>query len=557
MRIGGAVLALFLLASAREAHALSAQDRAALMQAHKGGILHLTAKSTASSIDPMVLYEEKMYEVTSFLWDGLVTFRKTGGPSSVDIVPDLAEAMPHVLDGGKTYVFKLRHGVYFSTGKEVTVADVVASFQRMFKVSGPNVGSWYNILVGADACLKQPATCTLAGGVVGDPATNSITLHLTQPSGVFLDELAMNFASILPADTRPHELGTTPAIGTGAYMIASYDPARMMRMVRNPYFHEWSADAQPEGYVDEIDYRFGLQDEAEVTEVENGQQDWMFDEKPLDRLDELGGKYTSQVRITPMNAYYYLTMNVRLPPFDNIDARRAVAFAVNRKSVVNLFGGPALGTPLCQLLPNGVPGYVPYCPYTLHPGTTWTAPDLAKARELVKKSGTEGMKVTLVSSDKEVERTIGIYLQSVLQDIGYQASVRAISSAIQFTYLQNSNNRVQIGLTDWYQDFPEPSDFLDVMFSCNSIHPGSDASINMAGFCDPTIEAEMTQALTLDALDKPAAAVAWAKVDRDLTDAAPAAALFQVNYLDLLSKRVGNFQFSSIYHMLFAQAWVH
>jgi peptide/nickel transport system substrate-binding protein len=175
----------------------------------------------------------------------------------------------------------------------------------------------------------------------------------------------------------------------------------------------------------------------------------------------------------------------------------------------------------------------------------------------VKKSGTAGMKVTLVTSDKEVERTMGIYLQSVLSDIGYDAGVRTVSSAIQFTYLQNSNNRVQIGLTDWFQDFPEPSDFLAVMFSCASIHPGSDASINMSEFCDPSIEAEMNRALALDATDKNQALPIWTKVDREITDLAPGITLFQLNQLDIVSPRLGNFQFSPIYRMLFAAAWLH
>jgi peptide/nickel transport system substrate-binding protein len=527
------------------------------MREHRGGILHLTARSTASTIDPQVLYEEKMFQITPFLYDGLVTYRKVAGPRSADIVPDLAESMPLILDGARTYVFKLRHGIRFSNGAELTTNDVVQSFRRMFKVLGPNIGSWYNVLVGADACLKAPATCTLAGGVVEDAAANTIILHLTQPSGSFLDELAMNFATILPADTPPRDVGLHPAAGTGPYMIAAYDPARAMHIVRNPYFREWSADAQPDGYVDEMVYRFGLQDEAEVTEVENGQQDWMFDEKPLDRLAEIGSEYAAGAHIAPMQAYYYLELNTRLPPFDNADARRAVSYAVNRNALVKLFGGPALGTPLCQLLPAGIPGYVPYCPFTINPGANWTKPDLAKARALVKKSGTAGMKVTLVTSDKEVERTMGIYLQSVLSDIGYDAGVRTVSSAIQFTYLQNSNNRVQIGLTDWFQDFPEPSDFLAVMFSCASIHPGSDASINMSEFCDPSIEAEMNRALALDATDKNQALPIWTKVDREITDLAPGITLFQLNQLDIVSPRLGNFQFSPIYRMLFAAAWLH
>ncbi len=523
---------------------------------HRGGTLRLTASAAGGTIDPQINYDSKFNQLYALLVDGLVTFRKVGGAAGAEVVPDLAEAMPQVLDGGRTYVFKLRRGVRFSDGREVTVADVVASLQRMFKVSGPNVGSWYNILVGSDACLETPATCTLQGGVEADAASNTITLHVKQPSGEFLDQLAMPFACILPADTPPRDLGTTPPITTGPYHVVSYDPTRALIMDRNPYFHQWSADAQPDGYVDHIVYRFGLQDEAELTAVENGEQDWMFDEKPLDRLEEIGSQYAAQARLTPMNAYIYLSLNVGLPPFNNVLARRAVAMAINRRAAINLYGGPALGTPLCQLLPFGIPGAVEYCPFSKPAGDKWVAPDVPRARELVRQSGTAGQAVTLITSDKEVERTVGVYLQSVLADIGYAAKVRTVSSNIEFTYIQNSNNHVQIALTPWYQDYPEPSDFLYVMLACSSFHPGSDASINMSEFCDPAIDAEMQHALAVGAVDKAAAALIWSDVDRKLTDAAPITTLFQIRYLDLLSPRVGNFVFSSIYHMLFSEAWV-
>ena len=73
--------------------------------------------------------------------------------------------MPTPTNGGKTWVFKIRKGIKFSNGKEVTPADVVASFQRIFKVKSPTSGGFYAGIVGADACLKKPATCTLKGGV--------------------------------------------------------------------------------------------------------------------------------------------------------------------------------------------------------------------------------------------------------------------------------------------------------------------------------------------------------------------------------------------------------
>ena len=528
---------------------------AAAPATHDGGVLRLVASAAAGTIDPHINYEEKYNQLYAFLQDGLVTFRKAGGEAGREVVPDLAEALPEIRDGGLTYVFRLRRGVRFSTGAEVGADDVAASLRRMFKVSGPNVGSWYRVIAGADACLAQPASCRLQG-VTADGAARTVTIRLVQPDGEFLQQMAMSLACILPANTPGRDLGTQPAAATGPYMIASYDPTREMRIVRNPYFHQWSAAAQPAGHVDRMVYRFGLQDESEVTAVENGDQDWMFDEKPLDRLPEIGSRFADRVHLSDIAAYYYLPLNTRLPPFDSLDARRAVALAIDRRALVNLWGGPAMGRPLCHLLPDGIPGSAAYCPFTMNPGAQWTAPDLEQARALVRRSGTAGVEVTIVTTDKEVERTMGIYLQSVLSDIGYRASVRALSSNMQFPYVQNTRNRVQISLMDWYQDYPAASDFLAVMFSCGSFHPGLDSSINMAGFCDAGVQAQIDRALAAEATDMPEAVKLWTGVDRAVTDAVPAVALFQPRYLDIVSARLGGYVVSPIYRMLMSQVYV-
>jgi len=549
----GALVALTFGLSPIASHAA---DRAALLKQHSGGTLKLTASRASGSLDVQINYESKGWQIAAQVYDGLVTFAKVNGPDSNTVVPDLAEAIPAPQDGGKTYVFKLRQGIKFSDGRDVTTKDVVASFQRIFKVASPNAGSWYNVIVGGDACVKTPATCTLSNGVMGDEAAHTVTFHLTAPDSEFFYKLATPFASVIPADTAAKDLGTTPMPGTGPYIIKSYDPNKAAILVRNPNFKEWSAEAQPAGYPDEIDYSFGLQDEAEVTAVLNGQYDWMFDEKPLDRLAELGSKHKDLLHIHSLLAYYYMSMNTRMAPFDKIKARQAVAYAVDRRVLVNLFGGPNLGAPLCQQLPVGMGGYESYCPYTMNPGAKWTKPDLAKAKQLVKESGTAGQEVTLITSDKVVEKSMGVYLQSVLNAIGYKASIKAISSNIQFTYIQNTNNKVQASLTNWFQDYPAPSDFLYVLFGCASFNPGSDSSINIAGYCDKAVDADMQKALALAVTDKPAANKIWAAVDKKITDDAPAVSLFQPKSLDLVSSRLGNYTWSDQVHMVFSQVWV-
>jgi peptide/nickel transport system substrate-binding protein len=245
-----------------------------------------------------------------------------------------------------------------------------------------------------------------------------------------------------------------------------------------------------------------------------------------------------------------------MAPFNKLKARQAFNFAVDRNAAVKIFGGKNLASPSCQVLPPGFPGHKDYCPYTKNPGTKWSAPDVAKAKKLVKESGTLGQKVTVVVPDDEVNKAMGVYTQSVLNQIGYKASVKAISGNIFFTFVQNTKNKVQINVQQWYQDYPAASDFLNILFGCDSFHPGSDSSINIAGFCDKKIDAQMKHALALASEDENAANAEWTKIDHAVTDAAPMATLFNPKHVDFVSKRVGNFTFSKQFYWLVSQSWV-
>ena len=514
------------------------------------------ATAGAGTIDPHINYTLQFAQVFQGVYDGLVTFKKASGAEAFVIVADLAEELPKPENDGKRYVFKLRKGIKFSNGQELTVNDALASFRRIFKVLSPTAGSFYNRIVGAEACIKTPATCKLAGGVIADAKAGTLTINLIEPDPEFFYKLSVPHAFILPADAPVKDVGVQPIPGTGAYKIVSYDPKKQLKLVRNPHFKSWSDDAQPDGYVDEVDYDFGLSDEDQVTIIANGQGDWMFNPLPADRLAEVGTKYAKQAHVSPLTAMFYVPMNTRLAPFNNLKARQAVNFAIDRAALVKIYGGANLATPTCQVLPAQFSGYEPYCPYTKNPGTKWTAPDMAKAKALLKESGTAGQKVTLITEDTAVGRQIGTYLQSVLNELGYDTTIKILSQTVEFTYIQNTNNKVQIAFTTWYQDYPAPSNFLNVLFSCSSFREGSDASVNISGLCDKGLDADMAQAMTKGATDPAAAAKQWAAIDRKVTDLAPVAVMFNPKQLDFVSKRVGNFIFSGEFYFLWNQAWV-
>lgn len=526
-----------------------------------GGTLNLVAAAAGGTLDPKVNYTAQYWQLYQATYDGLLSFSYGSGATTFKVVPDLAEALPATSNGGKTLTFKLRKGIKFSDGKTVTVADVKASFERIFKVSSPTAGSFYNGIVGADACLSKPATCKLDKGVVVDAATNTVVINIVSPDDAILSKLAVPHAAINPASAPSKDAGTTIIPTTGAYMFKSYDPNKSLIMVRNPYFKEWNHNAQPQGYPDIIQYKFGVTPTAQVTAVQNNQANWGYDPIPADRLNEIGTKFASQVHINPLTAMWYLPMNVNLAPFNNVKARQAVNYAIDRAAMVKVFGGTQLASPVCSFLPPNFPGHVDYCGYTkgatpAKPAKSWAAPDLELAKKLVKESGTAGQAVGIVVSDDDVNKQMGVYLQSVLNSIGYKATVKPISGNIQFTYIQNSKNKVQISVTQWYQDYPAASDFLDVLLGCASFTPNSDSSINMAGYCNKALDAKMAKAKILGTTDAAAANKLWGAIDQEVMADAPVAVAFTPKQLDFISSGTKNYLFSLQYKMFVSQLQV-
>jgi peptide/nickel transport system substrate-binding protein len=523
---------------------------------HAGGTLKLLASTAGGTLDPQVNYTLQYWQLYQATYDGLVSFQKVGGAGSFVVVPDLAVALPKVTHAGKTYTFVLRKGIKFSNGKTVTVKDVLASFQRIFKVSNPNAGSWYNVIVGGPACVTTPATCTLSGGVVVNAAKNTVTFNLLNPDSEFLDQLAVPFGSILPATAPSKDAGATPIPGTGAYTFKSDNPTTGLVMVRNPYFKVWSAAAQPKGYPNEIDMNFGATVESEVTAVENGQGDWVFDPLPADRLQQLSTKYAKQLFIHSLTADWYVPLNTNLAPFNNLKARQALNYAIDKNAAIKLFGGTLLAQPTCTILPPGFPGFVQACQYNKGTSSTYAGPNLAKAKALVKASGTKGDAVAIVVTNDSVNQAVGQYIQSVLNSIGYKATLKPLSANIQFNYIQNTKNKVQISLSQWYQDYPAASDFLKVLLSCSAFHPGSDNSINIAGFCNKAIDAKMATAETMELTNPTGANALWGQIDQQLMSQAPWVPLFNPKQIDFVGKRVGNYQFSRQFYMYVDQLWV-
>jgi YVTN family beta-propeller protein len=496
-----------------------------------GGTLRLV-KSAAFSIDPAVNLDLGPLQADGLTRDGLVAYNLASGAQGTALVPDLALAVPLPSDGGLTYTFRLRPGIRYSNGDPVRATDFRRAFERLFRLKSPG-RDFYSGIRGAAAC--RPSRCDLSQGVETDDEVGMVSFHLLAPDPGFLQRLTTGgLSSPVPAGTPWHE-SRTPIPGTGPYRIEQASH-KQIRYVRNPYFHEWSHAAQPSGNPDVIVMRFGLTPSQEVRAVERNEADWSADGIPANLLGEVTTRFRSRLHSNAGSETDFLQFNTRIPPFNDVRVRRALNFAIDRNVVVRLFGGPAVASATCQILPPGVFGFRRYCPYTRHPRRKlWTNPDLAMARRLVAASNTRGAAVTIwgTPNSPAVQHRVLPYVLAILRRLGYSARAHIVPGTFFQTAKPSVFRTIQMTPPAWAD--VTPYNFFGPWFSC-------DSSFNHRWFCSARIDRDVRRAQALEAVDPRAASALWAEVDKFATDSAAWVPLVNPRAIDFLSARILNYQ---------------
>lgn len=529
--------------------------------AHRGGTLRIVVAGHPYSIDPAVDFSVGGVQIFEATNDGLVGFRRANGAAGYEVVPDLAVKLPRPTPDGRTYTFQMRRGVRYSTGQLVRPDDIRTEVERAVRLSfraKTPAASFYGHIVGAGRC--SPRRCDLRRGIVTNDAGFTVTFHLAAPDPNFLDELALPFASAIPAGS----IKARPLPATGPYMISRYDPRKGtgLVLVRNPHFHQWSADAQPRGFVNRIEWTFLTQKRDpflsttqslwshELESVRRGHADLALDPVPLARLSALRRRYPTQVHTDATGAASNVGIffNTHRAPFASRKARQAVNYAIDRNRTLRLWRLADADT-TCQILPAGFPGYQPYCPYTIDRSRagTYTGPNLAQARRLVRESQTRGQHITFWS----YYAPWGRYVTQRLNALGYKASFRYVPQDQYYDKVIGAHVKAQIGLASWEADYPTADDYFSFLFSCNG-------SANFGGYCDHRLDTKIARAESLQGRDPAAANARWAKIDHQVTDRAIWAPLITAAFrtTTFVGPRVGNYTNHAFFGTGLSQLWV-
>jgi peptide/nickel transport system substrate-binding protein len=423
-----------------------------------GGILKLGHTSMPDYLDPGLSFTVDGWQALLQAYPGLLAFPHKSGPAGAEPEPGLAEAMPKISEDGKTYGFKLRDNLTFSDGKPIQASDFKASIERLLAQDSQG-SSFYTDIVGAEEFVK-----TKKGGLTGietNDQTGDITINLTKSRGSFSFELAIPFAGIVPKDTPRSNQTKNPPPGAGRYVISDVKINRSYKMRKNPNFSpSLEGTAVDAGKADGFDVGIYKSEANQVTRIAQNDLDFMVDNPPPDRVADLKAKYEGKrwrQFSTPSTFYFF--MNTEVKPFDNLKVRQAVNYAIDTDAINRVQGGVIEEGN--TILPKVVPGHEDWPDLYPH--------DLAKAKQLVKESGEEGAKVTVWGNPEIPTKPTVEYYADVLNDIGFDAKVKIIAASTYFTTIGDRSVKAQTGWANWFQDYPHPADFIDVLLNPDKV----------------------------------------------------------------------------------------
>jgi peptide/nickel transport system substrate-binding protein len=506
--------------------------------AKKGGEITIAQTSQPDYLDPALSYTVNGWEPMWLVYTPPVTYKHAEGTEGAQLVPGIAEELPKVSNGGKTYAFTIRKGLKYSNGEPVKASDFEHTVKRVINLESGG-SFYYEDIVGAAEYQKAGKPEGDISGIEADDRTGEVTIELTAASGSFVNVLALNFSGIVPGDTPFKNLTKDPPPGVGSYAITRSVPNREFVMERNENF---DVPGIPKGKVEKITTKIVKSAERQTQDVISGKLDFMQDPPPADLLPDVRTKYKDRYEEHETVSTYYFFMNQRVKPFDKKEVRQAVNYAIDSRDLGRLFGGRL--TPGCNFIPSQVPGYekIDPCPY----GDPEGPGDLAKARQLVDEAGERGTEVTVYTNNDENRPEIGQYYTDLLNKIGLNAELKTVDAGVYFQTIGNQRERTATGFTNWYADFQHPRNYM-FLVNGEAIQPTNNE--NYSNVDDPKLN-KLIETVEAGPATDPKVQEAAAEADRLIVENAYEAPYGTERVSTFLSERM-DFENCSLFHPLY------
>ena len=443
-----------------------------------GGTLLVTFKDDLKTLDPAIGYDTDSWSIERAIYNGLLDYKGF----TTQLQPDLAADMPKISADGKTYTFKIRSGVKFSNGRAVTADDFKYSWERMLNpnTAGPMTGgSFWGGVHGAQD-FYAGTTTSIPGFKVIDPST--LEIDLDTPNQSFLNIIAMPFGFVV-AKEAVAAAGSDYAhkpVGTGPFTLDKWTPGQLIVLKKNPgYF-----GTKP--YLDEVDAQIGVTQEVGYLRLQNNQVDIVQPDVtiPSAQYIQLSANPTWKNRIlkTPNVDIWYLAMNATMKPFDNKLVRQAFNYVVNKANQVKILNGRGVVNNGIQA--PAMPGHVAnYNPLALDAN----GQNIQKAKDLLKQAGYDAshafppQDLVYARANADADR-LAASIQQDFQQVGVTLNLKGLAFNA-FLDITGKPNTTALSYNGWFQDFPDPSDFIDPILTCAAANVTANGG-NVAFYCN-------------------------------------------------------------------------
>jgi peptide/nickel transport system substrate-binding protein len=464
-------------------------------EARRGGDLVFAQLAEHPHLEPAETY------VNQALWAELQIMEPLFTPSE-----DGQEALPWLAEGFEisedklTTTIRLKDGIKFSDGSDMTSADVKFSLEQASKSE-----AW--------GFINFP----LAEGEIQAPDDLTVVIRTKQPWAPLIPTLALFSNAIVPQNYNDmsHDEFFEKPIGTGPFMIEQWTKGESLELVRNPNY--WQ-EGKP--YLDSVTFLAVPDDNARLNMLRGGQAD-IIEAPPFSVLDSLDKEQGITAKAFPSSKTDLLYLNTKVEPFDDQNVRQAVAYAIDRQAIVEavLFGH---GEPANSFIAPAVASY--------NPDNEAPQYDPEMSKELLSKSSEpNGFRTTLLIPSSSDARTMAQIMQSNLKDVGIDVEIVTQDPNTAFGNLTEGNYEMMAFA--WTTDIPHADELIGGYADVDGqwtglVHPESRKAIDEA-------RRTFNQART-DEL--------YAQVQRQVAIDSSVIALFYSDYPYAYSDRVQGFE---------------
>ena len=420
-----------------------------------GGVLTIFG-SDPPTLDPAVMGDTSSAEYVVEIFSGLATLNQ-----QLQIVPDIAESWT-ISQDGKTYTFKIRNGVTFHDGKSVTANDFKFSLERAAdpKTQSPVADTYLGDISGVREKLAGNAST-----ITGVNALDDSTLELKLDEARFYFLAKMTYPTSFVVDKENVESGKswmdTPN-GTGPFKLKEWSKGTRIVLERNPDFYDDPAK------LDEVN--FLLAGGSGMTMYENDEVDITgVGLSDIDRIKDPSNPLNKEFVVAPQLSIWYVGFNSKIPPFDDVKVRQAFTHAVNKDQIIEVILKNLVERG-DGVLPPGMPGF--------NPNLRGLNYDAEKAKQLLAESKYGGnlpeITFTIPSSSTTVDPITEAIIEMWRVNLGVEVKIQQVEWAqflgdIKRNPAAGKENKFQLFELGWSADYPDPQDFIDILFYSKSL----------------------------------------------------------------------------------------